>query len=121
MEMDASQQGLLMFFKDYQVEAVNYLWRAPPTGAGSRDVWENVNHVLSGSISRASIINFLNEMVDIGLLEYHEITGKGGHRRIYHHKYGEPEFKKEIVARFIGKLLKSFPDETNMVLEHLSN
>ena len=108
-----------MFFKDYQVEAINYLWRAPPTGAGSKDVWVNVNDVLSGSISRASIINFLNDMVDMKLLNFHETTGKGGHRRIYHHKYTESEFKEEIVKRFLNKMLKSFPDETKSVLEQL--
>jgi hypothetical protein len=116
MEMKTGKQGLLMFFKDYQIEAIRYLWRVNVGGAGSKDVWVNVNDVLSGSISRASIINFLNKMVDIDLLDYHETTGKGGHRRIYHHKYDESEFKEEIVTRFLNKMLKSFPDETKAVL-----
>ena len=53
-----------MFFKDWQVEALRYLWTEQPSGANSRAVWMNVNHSLQGSISRASIINHLNAMLD---------------------------------------------------------
>lgn len=120
MQMDIGQQGLLMFFKDYQEEAIRYLWETSPTGAGSRDVWVNVNERLSGTISRASIINFLNELVDIGLLDYNEITGKGGHRRIYHHKFNEAEFKEEIAQRFVNKLVKAFPEATKMAVSQIT-
>ncbi len=34
--------------------------------------------------SRASVILFLNDMVDEGILEYEEKTGKGRYHRVYY-------------------------------------
>ena len=56
-----------MFFKDYQILALQYLWNVQDNGAISREVWENVNLQMKGTISRVSIINSLNEMVDDNL------------------------------------------------------
>lgn len=109
-----------MFFKDYQVEAIRYLQEISPKGAGSREVWEKVNETLSGTISRASIINFLNELVDVELLSYHETTGKGGHRRIYSHKYDESGLREELITRFVSKLIEAFPETTKMVASKLT-
>ena len=83
LQLNTSKENLEMFFKDWQVEALNYLWSIMPDGANSRAVWTNVNDSLQGSISRASIINHLNAMVDDDLLTYTETTGKGGHHRVY--------------------------------------
>ena len=58
----------------------------------SRQVWEEVNKRMPTTISRASIINFLNAMVDDGALGYTETTGKGGYRRIYTAAKDEQEF-----------------------------
>ena len=69
-QLDTGKESLYMFFKDWQVEALRYLWRIQPEGANSRAVWTNVNESLEGSISRASIINFLNDMVGEELLTY---------------------------------------------------
>jgi hypothetical protein len=120
MQMETGQEGLYMFFKDYQVEAIGYLQEISPKGAGSREVWEKVNEALTGTISRASIINFLNELVDIELLNYHETTGKGGHRRIYSHKFDESGFREELITRFVSKLLEAFPEVTRTVASELT-
>ena len=116
LQLDTSKEGLEMFFKDWQVEALRYLWTIHPEGANSRKVWTNVNQRLQGSISRASIINHLNAMVDESLLDYTDTTGKGGHHRVYTMKHGEAEFKQQIAARVIGKLLKEYPKETRKAL-----
>ena len=34
--------------------------------------------------SRASVIFFLNDMVDEGILDYEEKSGKGGYHRVYY-------------------------------------
>ncbi|MFH2110385.1 MAG: hypothetical protein ABIJ47_03880 [Candidatus Bathyarchaeota archaeon] len=73
--MDLSKTGYEMFFKPYQILALRYLWTVQE-GANSREVWDQVNEKLQGSISRASIINGLNAMVDNGLLGYRR--GRGG-------------------------------------------
>jgi len=119
LSLDSGKQGLAMFFKDYQVESLRYLWRIQPEGAKSRAVWTNVNESLQGSISRASIINYLNAMVDEGLLTYTETTGKGGHQRVYYMKYGETEFKQHIAGLIILKLLKEYPQETGKALRQV--
>ena len=117
--VDTSGEGLAMVLKDYQEVALRYLWRLDGEGASSRDVWVQVNDDLTGkrTISRASIINFLNSMVDEGVLNYTEITGKGGHRRIYSAKYDEAGFKQYIAKVVLGNLLRDFPEETRKALQ----
>lgn len=117
--VDTSGEGLAMVLKDYQEVALRYLWRLDGEGASSRDVWVQVNDDLMGkrTISRASIINFLNSMVDEGVLNYTEITGKGGHRRIYSAKYDEAGFKQYIAKVVLGNLLRDFPEETRKALQ----
>ena len=116
LQLNTGKENLEMFFKYWQVEALRYLWSIQPNGANSRTVWENVNQSLQGSISRASIINYLNAMVDNELLTYTETTGKGGHHRIYYTKYGETEFKQQIAGLVISKLLKEYPEETRKAI-----
>jgi hypothetical protein len=117
--VDTAGEGLAMVLKDYQEVALRYLWRLDGGGASSRDVWVQVNEDLTGkrTISRASIINFLNSMVDEGVLNYTETTGKGGHRRIYSAKYDEAGFKEYIAKVVLGNLLRDFPDETRKALQ----
>jgi len=68
LRLDTGKKDLEMFFKKWQAESLRYLWKIHPEGAISRVVHENVNKNIKGSISRASVINFLNDMVDKGLL-----------------------------------------------------
>ncbi len=111
-----------MVLKDYQEVAMQYLWELDGEGASSREVWEEVNKRLSHrTISRASIINFLNSMVDEGVLNYTERTGKGGHRRIYSIKYDEKGFKEYISKTVLKKLLEEFPEETRKALRLVSD
>ena len=117
LSLDSGKEGLAMFFKDWQVESLRYLWSIQPEGANSRAVWFNVNESLQGSISRASVINYLNYMVDEALLTYTETTGKGGHQRVYYMKYDETEFKQHISTLIISKLLREYPQETRKALQ----
>lgn len=93
---------------------MKFLWKTETEGVNSGRAWIETNKVLlkrGKSISRASIIFFLQDMVDAGFLEYTMGTGKGGHHRIYVPLYTETEFKEQISKRFMEKLLESFPDE----------
>ena len=84
----------------------------------SRDVWVHVNKEFGGSktISRASIIFFLNAMCDEGVLDYREETGKGGYHRVYSPKMDEEEFKRHVVKTVISKLSEIWPDVTRKAL-----
>jgi len=112
--------GLSKIFKDYQEEAVKFIWEVGDKGAISREVWAKVNERLVGkTISRASIINFLNAMVDEGVLDYDERTGKGGYHRVYRPKLDESAFKRYVAQVTISSLMKDYPTETREVIKSI--
>ena len=106
LNLNLSENGLEMFFKPYQIASLELLWNSEEN-LSSRQVWEKVNDQIPGTISRASIINFLNASVENGLLDYVETTGKGGHRRLYSSKMSKPEtstFLAEAVRERLNTL-----------------
>lgn len=122
IKLDVGNVGLGMVLKDYQEVAMQHLWKLNGKGASSRDVWLAVNDNMpekeggKAAISRASIINFLNSMVDNKVLNYTEKTGKGGHRRIYSAKYTEPQFKEWVVTTVLKALQRDFGAETKAAI-----
>jgi predicted transcriptional regulator len=113
-----ASDGLSKVFRDYQEEALRFVWERNEEGAISREVWSHTNDRLVGkTISRASIINFLNAMVDEGVLDYDERTGKGGYHRVYRPKLNETAFKKYVAQTVISSLMKDFPAETKEALK----
>ena len=121
LKIDVGEDGFNAVLKPYQIEAMKYLWASPGVGRSSKEIWDAVNEALRGrgSISRASIINSMNALVDDGVVGFHEITGKGGHRRIYKAVYDESGFKGYIAEAVLRKLLREFPEETRTVLKTL--
>jgi hypothetical protein len=119
LTFDPKAEGLSKVLRDYQEEVLRFVWGSEQ-GVNSRSVWLHVNEAFGGekTISRASIINFLNAMVDEGVLDYEDRTGKGGHHRIYLPKLDESGFKKAVAESVISSLIRDFPDETNEVLKH---
>ena len=61
--------------------------------------------------SRASVIFSLNDMVDDGILEYEEETGKGGYHRVYYPKRNREEFAKHVKKTITDKPKEVFPSE----------
>jgi predicted transcriptional regulator len=113
--------GLSKVFRDYQEESLRLVWKKGDEGVISREVLAHVNENLNGkTISRASIINFLNSLVDEGVLDYVERTGKGGYHRVYMPKLGETEFKKYLAETVITSLMKDFPAETKEAIKKVS-
>ena len=108
-----------MFFKPYQVEALRVLQRRGKEGANSRTVWNTVNKTLLSPISRASIINSLNMMVDENILQFTEVTGKGGYQRVYRLDMSESELKEHLARIVIDKLREEYPEETSRVASKL--
>jgi predicted transcriptional regulator len=83
-------------------------------------VWDRVNAGLKGeTISRASIINFLESMREAGVLKGVEKTGKGGYHWIYSPAMNESEFKQHIARTILESLMRDFPEETRAALENL--
>ena len=119
LKIDVGETKYRAVLKHYQILAMKYLW-ANPEGKSSREVYEAVNDAFKGneSRSRASIINSLNALVDDGVLGFHEITGKGGHRRIYKPSFDEIGYKEYIAETVLRKLLKDFPEETRKAIQN---
>jgi hypothetical protein len=112
IEFDTGETGLRAVLKDYQEIALRVIW-ASPEGLGSGAVWDRVNAGLQGkTISRTSVINFLEAMREAGVLKGDEKTGKGGHRWIYSPAMDEAEFKEFIAKTILGNLMRDFPEET---------
>jgi Fe2+ or Zn2+ uptake regulation protein len=116
---DTAETGLRAVLKDYQEIALRVIW-ASPEGLGSRAVCDRVNVGLQGeTISRASIINFLEAMREAGVLRGVEKTGKGGHRWIYSPAMDEQQYKQYLAKTIIESLMRDFPEETRATLENL--
>ena len=120
LKFDPEQNGLAKILRDYQIEALKSVWKNSEKGQTSREVHEYVNGKIDGSISRASIINFLNAMVDEGVLNYTERTGKGGYHRVYTPRLNESEFIQYVAQTMITSLVKDFPEETRTALSQLT-
>ena len=116
--VDPSKSGLEKVLTDYEIEALRVVWGNSDKGFTSREVHVRVNEALEGirTISRASIINFLNDMCDEGVLNYEEETCKGGSRRRYSPRLDEGGFKKHIAKTVFESLLRDFPDQTIVAL-----
>jgi len=114
MVFDPNMHGLEKVLRDYQVEALKVVWDKAMDGVTSREVYRYANKSLEGkkTISRASIINFLNSMCDEGVLNYKEETCKGGMRRKYSPKLSQREFEMKIAKDVILSLLDDFPEQT---------
>jgi hypothetical protein len=112
--LDPNKSGFEKVLRDYQVEALKTVWKNLEEGVNSREVYIRVNKELEGvkTISRASIINFLNSMCDEGVVNYTEETCKGGVRRKYFPGLTEEGFKKYIARSVIDSLMKDFPEQT---------
>ena len=119
LSIDTGKTDLEMFFKPYQVEALRVLRNRGKEGTNSRTVWNTVNETLSSPISRASIINSLNMMVDNGVLSFTERTGKGGHHRVYRLDMSWSELKEYLARIVIDKIMVEYPEESKKAASKL--
>jgi len=112
IEYDTAESGLRAVLKDYQELVLRAVW-ATPEGLGSKAVWDRVNAELKpNTISRASVINFLEAMREAGVLKGEERTGKGGYRWIYSPAMDEQQYKQYLAKTIIESLMRDFPKET---------
>ncbi len=112
LKLDLEQDGLSMAFKDYERIMLRHLWRGADgfrPEAGSRELMDMVNRELPPPPGqtpdrRASIINAANRFVDNEIWGYHEVTGKGGYRKIYYAKMAEDVLWKTIKNVVLKKI-----------------
>ncbi len=118
-KFDPSKHGLRKTLKKYEEAGLRYIWAQGEKGVSSGKTWKAVNEALGPdkSISRASVIFFLNRMVDQGVLDYRSATGKGGHHRVYFPIMDERGYKKHLLRTVVESLMKDFPAETREALK----
>ena len=115
-QLDTGQENLPMFFKDWELRVLKYLWDIQPSGAKSKDAWNHLQQTMSEPVSRASVINFLKEMAEKGVLREDMEPGKGGYHGVYYSMFSESEFKRHLAEHFIRKLLEEYPSEARKVI-----
>lgn len=111
MKFDTKQEGLHTLFKPYQATLLEHLWelnKKDRVGMNSGQAYKYLMNMPEKK-SRASVIFFLNDMVDEEILEYEERTGKGGHHRVYYPKMNKVEFAQYISELVTDKLVDVFP------------
>ena len=117
LEFNTGETDLRAVLKDYKEIALRTLWESKQ-GLNSRTVWQQVNKRLTPeTISRASIINYLEDMRERGILNGVEETGKGGHHWAYAPAMDESGFKKHVAETLIGCLMRDFPEETKNAIK----
>ena len=119
IQYDTSHTGLQTVFFDWQVKLLKVVW-ANNGGLKSALAHEKVSATLgSESISRASVINFLADMRELGVLRGEEVTGKGGYHWVYYPAMDEADFKRFIASTLIESLMRGFPSETEAAISKL--
>ena len=118
-KFDTVKDGFQTVMRGYQEICLRFIWEKKEEGVTSGTAWVHVNNVLmeqEKSISRASIIMFLNDMFKKGVVRYTEESGKGGYHRIYSPVFDEEGFKRHVAEKVISKLSEMWPDATREVL-----
>jgi len=111
MIFDTSGEGLLTLFKPYQAALLEHIWELNNTvrvGVTSGQAHEFLKDH-PDSRSRASVIFFLNDMVEEEVLDCEERSGKGGYHRVYYLKMDRERFANHAVKTITEKLRESFP------------
>lgn len=108
MKFDIKQEGLRTLFKPYQILLMEHLWDLNGNTRTGLNSGQAHKYLLDKpeKKSRASVIFFLNDMVDEGILGYEEKTGKGGYHRVYYPKMNREELG-EHVSKLINEKLKT--------------
>jgi predicted transcriptional regulator len=121
LEYDTSQTGLRAIFKPWQETTLHTIMENPQ-GLNSRETWQRVNQRLGEeTISRASIINFLEDIRQMGILAGEDRTGKGGHHWVYKPAMTEAHLKQFIAEEILTTLIRDFPEETKKSINKIAN
>ena len=110
MKFYLDKKGLETVLLPWQAKVMRFVWETGETD--SRTVHEHLQES-EHAMSRASVIIFLNAMVDDGFLAFRETSCKGGWKRFYmpkHDARDEEAFKARVAERILAKL-NSFAKE----------
>ena len=109
VKIHTDRVGFEILFKDWQIPIVKILMGDTYTEANplrSREAWIYTNDQLpkGRTISRASVIFFMQDLVDDGWLNSRKQTGKGGHHDVYWKKASLGQLIDDLLCELNGKL-----------------
>ncbi len=110
MIFNTNKDGLQTLFKPYQVLILEWIWalnKNKKVGAISGQAHKFLQETPEKK-SRASVIFFLNDLVDEGILTYEEKSGKGGYHRVYYPKMNREEYSVYVNEQINAKLREVF-------------
>lgn len=108
MKLNTEKQGLNRIWKLYESASVEELLIHEERTSG--EVWREIEDK-GVFISRASVIFFLNRLVDQGLVTFEYRTGKGGYHRVYSLIVRTwDELNDIVIDKFLYALWEIFPD-----------
>lgn len=114
MQLNTRKQGNKAVWKDYEELSINFLLDVGEEGSGSGAVFKHVLFILKQrgeSISRTSVIFFLNRLVDDRLATFTTRTGKGGVHRVYSLiDRTRADFNSSVIDKFLYKLWETYPE-----------
>ena len=99
-KLDTGKKGEQKILKEYQSWILTYFCEQHDTPLGSGEVYKYLIDQ-NVKISRASVILFLNDLVDDGILNFEDATGKGGHFRKYINKMPWDDMRIHITTKLI--------------------
>jgi hypothetical protein len=124
-KVDLNNRHLRLVFREYEALGIQRLWAAKDEdgeGYGSGKMWMKINEDLAPkTISRASVIFFLNRLVDQGVCNFRDATGKGGHHRIYFIVMTREEFWKWLAKLIAERLVEASGLAIEELLEGFPN
>lgn len=117
MKLNTDKKGLGAIFKEWHVPLIDELLKGE-CGSGRLHKFTEAHDIRTGgkgsskSVSRASVIFFLNDLVEENILTYRYRSGKGGHHRVYKMLFNREELAHKLIGHFVNKLLEVFPEES---------
>jgi len=99
-KLDTKLKGEQKILKVYQSWILTHFCEQHDIPLGSGEVYNYLKDQ-NVKISRASVIFFLNDLVDDGLLTFEDATGKGGHFRKYINKMPWDDIRLHIAKKLI--------------------
>ena len=106
--LDTTKSGINAIWRDWEVLTLEALLSYEELI--SREAWKYVK-ACGNTISRASVILFLNRLVKAGYVTFRNEPCQGGTRRVFKLKLRSwPELNNMVIDRLLFKLWEIFPD-----------
>ena len=114
--MRLQYEGFNILFADYEKAIIDLMLADPKKTWGSGAMHKAVR-AEGIDISRASVIFYMNFLVDEGIASFESATGKGGHHRLYSIPRTEIEVKNLIMIKLLEGLGEALDVDMTWALE----